>query len=877
MRYLTFDPTRFTFPICILVSQIQRDKLLSAYIDPFAGISEQDVLILDLHQAEGKKKTPVAEIKAYIGEELQQTFDDCKIEYVVVADAEYFKALTGQTKAEANLGYILDSRFGPQKIVYVPDFRSIFYDPDGVRSKINRSLKALIDHRQGSYQDPGNGVIKFSNYPNKISDIRKWLEKFIEEKTPLAIDIETFSLKHYSAGIGTISFAWNQHEGIAFAIDYKPCDPIDGRFGIFDQNEQLRELLRWFFKNHKGRRIYHSISFDVYVLIYQLFMKDILDTEGLLEGLEIMLGGEWDDTKLITYLATNSCAGNHLKLKQQAQEFSGNWAVEEIADITRVPLPQLLEYNLVDALSTWYVEDKHYKTMVSDQQLPIYENLFKPCTWDIIQMQLTGMPVNIKRAREVDAQLSREEQVLLDKIAASSVVQSFEREWLDHEHARKRNEKLVKKQIKPGDEPQTFNPGSDPQMRALLFTYLELPVINLTESKLPSTDGETIEALINRVTDPEVKQLLEHLQLLAIIQTLTSNFMPSILGAVEGPDGWHYLFGNFNLGGTLSGRLSSSGPNLQNLPSTGKGHKLKLGYAKLIKSCFQAPPGWLFCGIDFSSLEDRISALTTKDPNKLKVYTDGYDGHSLRAFAYWPSKMPDIDPSSVESINSIAKKYKPLRDRSKNPTFTLTYQGTKHALMKKYGFSEKEAVEIEAKYHELYKVSDDWVNAQLDQAMKDGFITAAFGLRLRTPLLKQVIRGTSKTPYEAEAEGRTAGNALGQSWCLLNSRAHMAFMQKVRPSKHRLNIRPSAQIHDAGYYLIKDEMPVIRYANEHLVREVQWQKDPLIAHDEVKLGGEFSVFYPDWNHEITIPNEASTAQIFSTIDEAMAKFYLAKA
>lgn len=54
--------------------------------------------------------------------------------------------------------------------------------------------------------------------------------------------------------------------------------------------------------------------------------------------------------------------------------------------------------------------------------------------------------------------------------------------------------------------------------------------------------------------------------------------------------------------------------NLQNIPSTGS------PYAKLIKSCFKAPKGWVFSGADFASLEDRISALTTKDPNKLKVY-----------------------------------------------------------------------------------------------------------------------------------------------------------------------------------------------------------------------------------------------------------------
>lgn len=871
MRYLTFKDGQQIFPICFLLPEINRDKILLNYIDPFAGIDEQDCLVIDLHQSQSQKKTPVAEMKAYINEELQQTLDDCQVEYLVVGDSEYFKVITGQSKTEANLGYVMPSKFGSQKVIYVPNFRAVFFDPDAVRAKIAQGINALVTDRAGQYQAPGNSIIGFSDYPKNLSEIEGWLDKLLEMDVPLAVDIETFSLKHPTSGIGTISFAWSKHEGIAFAVDYEPIHgATKAPFGRQVTNLPVRKLLQEFFRKSMVRKLYHSISFDVYILIYQLFMKDILDQEGMLEGLDIMLGTEWDDTKLITYLATNSCAGNKLKLKQQAQEFAGNWAVEDIEDITRTALPQLLEYNLVDGLSTWFVYEKHHPTMVADQQLDIYETLFKPSTWDIIQMQLTGMPVNMERSIEVSNLLNIEQDKLLANIAASSVTQSFELEFLNIKHAERRNAKLKKKVILPGDEPQQLNPGSDQQLRWLLFDYLQLPVINLTDSKLPSTDGESIEALINRVTDPEVKDLLEQLQLLAIVQILTSNFMPAILGAVQGSDGWHYLFGNFNLGGTLSGRLSSSGPNLQNLPSTGKGHKIKLLYAKMIKSCFEAPPGWLFCGIDFSSLEDRISALTTKDPNKLKVYTDGYDGHSMRAYAYWPSKMPDIDPNSVASINTIAKKYKPLRDRSKNPTFTLTYQGTKHALMKKYGFSEAEAIEIENKYHELYQVSDAWVNKQLDAAMKDGFITAAFGLRLRTPLLSQVIRGTSKTPYEAEAEGRTAGNALGQSWCLLNSRAHMVFMQKVRRSKHRLTIRHCAQIHDAGYYIIKDDMEPVTYTNLHLVEAVKWQEHPDIAHDDVKLGGEFSIFHPNWTKEIVIPNDATEAEIFSTIDEAMA-------
>jgi DNA polymerase-1 len=185
------------------------------------------------------------------------------------------------------------------------------------------------------------------------------------------------------------------------------------------------------------------------------------------------------------------------------------------------------------------------------------------------------------------------------------------------------------------------------------------------------------------------------------------------------------------------------------------------------------------------------------------------------------------------------------------------------------GFTKEKAQMIERRYHELYVVSDQWVSSKLDQASKDGYVTVAFGLRVRTPLLKQVIRKTSKTPYEAEAEGRSAGNALGQSWCMLNSRASIEFMGNVRKSPHRLNIRPCAQIHDAQYYLVKDDIEALMYANKYLVKAVKWQEHPDIAHDEVKLSGKLGIFYPDWTNEITLPNDATADEIMQAINEGL--------
>lgn len=252
--------------------------------------------------------------------------------------------------------------------------------------------------------------------------------------------------------------------------------------------------------------------------------------------------------------------------------------------------------------------------------------------------------------------------------------------------------------------------------------------------------------------------------------------------------------------------------------------------------------------------------------------TDGYDGHCLRAYSYFEDQMIGIDPTSVESINSIADLYPALRQDSKAPTFALTYQGTFSTLMANCGFTEELAKSIEARYHELYRVSDEWVSAQLDQASKDGYVTVAFGLRLRTPLLAQVIRGTSRTPREAEAEGRTAGNALGQSWGLLNTRAGIAFNRRVRNSRYRLDIRACAQIHDAQYFVIRDEMDTLLFVNKHLVKEVEWQEDPRIAHPTVKLGGEVSIFMPSWAEEMAVPNGATPEIVSQAANDHYQKY-----
>ena len=617
----------------LILSDGNPNEIKRYYCDPL-GVTDFQIVKIWKY----KKKTPVTDIKTCLQEQVYPKITTYTPNYVLVADSEYFKVMAKITKPDAYIGYFFGDTF---KFLYAPSYKQIFYHPEETKEKITRALDSIKASEQGKYCSPGSNIIKDEYYPSTTKDIAVLL-KSLANRPILTCDIETYSLKHVDAGLGSICFCWDKHSGCAFKID-KSSD---------SKNQEVRDLLKEFFINYKGTLIFHNIAFDVTVLIYQLFMKDVLDQEGLLNGLDIMLKN-WEDTKLMTYLCTNSCSGNNLGLKYQAQAYAGNWAQDEISNIDKIPEEDLLRYNLIDGLSTWFVYEKYKDTLVAEKQDKLYREIFKPTTKDIIQMQLTGIPLNYNKVLEAEQKLNDDKNQALSVITANKYVIKF-KEVLNQEAVDKYNS-THKKQITLADVDESFNPNSGIQIKKLLYDLIKLPVINLTESKQPATDGDTLKALLNHTTDKDVLGLLQALIDYSAVEKILSAFIPTFKKATPASDGRRYIYGNFNLGGTVSGRLSSSKPNLQQIPATGS------KYAKLIKSCFQAPKGWLWVGLDYASLEDHISALVTKDPNKLKVYTDEYDGHCLRAYSYWKNLMPDIT-AQLDEIHKEGKVYKVTYD-----------------------------------------------------------------------------------------------------------------------------------------------------------------------------------------------------------------------
>ena len=93
-------------------------------------------------------------------------------------------------------------------------------------------------------------------------------------------------------------------------------------------------------------------------------------------------------------------------------------------------------------------------------------------------------------------------------------------------------------------------------------------------------------------------------------------------------------------------------------------------------------------------------------------------------------------------------------------------------------------------------------------------------------------------------------------------------MQKVWKSPYRLDIKPSAMIHDAEYVLFRDTPEIAEWVNRELIKSMEWQELPDIQHPTVKLGAALDVFWPSWNNAITLPNNATAAEISKICTEA---------
>ncbi len=754
---------------------------------------------------------------AKILEELPTTITN-----LVIADSNYYKWVTKATKVSKNYGVSVMGQlegYEDFRCVYVPNYKSLYKQPEN-QQLIDLGLKTIAGFVKSA-------VIYTEEYSVAL-DTEKDLLDSLYKYPKLTVDVETTGLKLTDAII-TIAFAWDKHNGIA----------ID-----------LRETGYWnvkeFLVNYSGTLIMHNALFDAKLMISNWWMETETDYKGMQQGLDVF--ETVDDTMLLAYLAKNSTTTVDLGLKGNSIEYVGNYALD-VTDATKHAQKDLLKYNLIDTLAAWFVYDKYEAQIDSEAYVEIFQPSIKP----ILKMMLVGLPLDQEVVECVYTQLDKEEAQLRKSLQASDIVQtanlSFQEEAM---HAA--NAKLTTK-VKPIEDFREikFNPGSGKQVATILHTHLDLPILDKTDGGSPATDAKTLKKLIHHTDNPEAVTLIETILKISEITKITGTFLKAFKA------GGDFLHGNLKLGGTQSGRLSSNSPNLTNLPAQGK-------MGKLIKSCVVAPEGFLFAGADYNALEARINAIVSQDPNRIKIYTQGYDSHCLNAYSYYKAQMPDIDPEDVDSINSITIKYPDLRKDSKGPTFALTYGGTAFTLHKNAGIPMSEAIEIENSYHELYVVSDEFAEKNKHFAIKHGYMECAFGLRINTPIISKSIMDNIKTPYPAVAEVRSANNAVTQSWGMLLNRAVIATNHRIEKAKLCEDILPINMIHDAAYFLVKDDPEVIKFLNDVLIEEMEWNDHPTIKSKDIPMLSELDIG-KSWDKLKTLPNRVTIKQIKEFLNE----------
>lgn len=499
MKHLLFSPTQQTsYKIALLIKEpaFQLAHLIKNYITPLnqLGVSAEDIVGLSLKYND-KGKCPAKLIKAHLDTVLQ----GCKklgITTLLVADGSYFKTLTKLRTSEPHHGYIKPCAivgYENINIILSVNYQALFYNPV-LQDRLTMSLTTLHNHISGTHTDLGQDIIHSSAYPKDRLFIHMWLQALLKRPV-LTCDIEAKSLDFWKAGIATIAFAWDKHNGVAISVDR-------------GDDEYTKEQLKQFFKEYTGTLIYHNGSYDIKVLIYELFMKDLSDNAGILTGLDVMYKNI-HDTKIITYLATNTTAGNKLSLKHNAFEYTGNYAQDDIKNTLLIDLPELLKYNLIDCLATWYVFDKYYPVMVNDQQLNIYNEIMLPSMKVITHMELTGMPMNADIIDVLHKQLGELIQKLKTELQAAPIIKEYM--WKRQCKTMAKANALLKKKVKPiSDFKEDFNPASNTQLQELLYEHLEFPIIDTTDTKLPATGGKTIKKLLNKliqehnITDEEL-------------------------------------------------------------------------------------------------------------------------------------------------------------------------------------------------------------------------------------------------------------------------------------------------------------------------------------------------------------------------------------
>ena len=540
-------------------------------------------------------------------------------------------------------------------------------------------LKMLDNHAETVIVEDKPAIIE-SSYETILTDqqFNLWLER-LENAELFAFDTETTSLDYSKAKIVGVSFAVTPGKAayVPLAHDYA---------GVPDQlnRTEILEKLRPLLENPHKAKLGQNLKYDAHVLANH----------------GITLRGIAHDTMLESYVL-NSTATKH-NMDDLAQEYLGVTTIhyEDVAGkgakqipFQEVPLEQAAPYAAEDADITLRL---HQVLMAKLQQQPTLHKLYTE-----IEIPLISVLARIES-----------NGVLID--AAMLAQQSLELA----------NHIVAIEQQAHDLAGHTFNLGSPKQIQDILYDQQKLPVLKKTPKGQPSTEESVLQELA--IDYPLPKLILDYRSLSKLKSTYTDKLPQQV------DDKTGRVHTSYHQAVAATGRLSSSDPNLQNIP-------IRSEEGRKIRQAFIAPKGYKIVAADYSQIELRIMAHLSADAGLLKAFSEGQDVHRATA-----AEVFGVAPDQVTTD---------LRRSAKAINFGLIYGMSSFGLAQQLGLSRSQAQSYIDLYFARYPGVKNYMDSIRDQAREQGYVETLFGRRLYLPEIKS--RNAARRQY---AE-RTAINA----------------------------------------------------------------------------------------------------------------------
>jgi DNA polymerase I len=342
---------------------------------------------------------------------------------------------------------------------------------------------------------------------------------------------------------------------------------------------------------------------------------------------------------------------------------------------------------------------------------------------------------------------------------------------------------------------KSFNLNSPKQLQEILFVEQQLPI----QSKTPKGQASTAEAVLQELAFdyPLPAVILEYRSLSKLVSTYIDALPKRINHST------HRVHTSYNQAVTATGRLSSSEPNLQNIP-------IRSEEGRLIRRAFIAPVDHVLLAADYSQIELRIMAHLSQDTNLLNAFANGWDIHAATA-------------SEIFSVN-LADVTNEQRRRAKAVNFGLIYGMSAFGLSKQLGVARLDAQQYIDRYFERYPGVLDYMERMRNKAHQDGFVETLFGRRLYLPEIN------ARNVMRQKAAERIAINAPMQGTAADIIKKAMLAVATWQNKQIRPNARIIMQVHDELVFEVhNDAIDSAKETIQHLMEHTVELSVPLLV------------------------------------------------